>query len=102
MLLLRSDLEILGLSLHIVTLASLQQWENHLFDQRAVVVFVSELVTLPSFVGFRYTKIRHRINLVGVIPLRSFKLIDRLVRLKLELHHFKQVQLGMSEVLGYE
>lgn len=102
MLLLHSDLEILGLSLHIVTLASLQQLENHLFDQRAVVVFVSQLVTLPSFVGFRNTKIRHRINLVGVIPLRSFKLNDRLVRLKLELHHFKQVQLGMSEILGYE
>lgn len=101
MLLLHSDWEILGLSLHIVTLARLQLWENHLFHQM-VVVFVSELVTLPSFVGFRYTEIRRRINLVGEIPLCSFKLNDRLVRLKLELHRFKQVQLGMSEVLGYE
>lgn len=102
MLWLHSDLEILGLSLHIVTLASLQLWENHLFHQRAIVVFVSELVTLPSFVGFRYAKIHHWINLVGEIPLCSFKLNDRLVRLKLELHHFKQVQLVMSEVVGYE
>lgn len=36
------------------------------------------------------------------IPLRSFRLNDRLVRLKLETYYFKEVQLGMSEDLGYE
>lgn len=63
---------------------------------------MSELVTLPSFVVFRYGKIRHRIILVREIPLRSFKLNDRLVRLKLETYYFKEVQLGMSEDLGCE
>lgn len=36
------------------------------------------------------------------IPPRSFKLNDRLVRLKLETYYFKEVQLGMSEDLGCE
>lgn len=63
---------------------------------------MSELVTLPSFVVFGYGKIRHWIILVREIPLRSFKLNDRLVRLKLETYYFKEVQLGMSEDLGCE
>ena len=63
---------------------------------------MSELVTLPSFVGFRYAKIRNWIILVGEIPLSNFKLNVRLVTLKLEMYYFKQVLLDMSEVVGYE
>lgn len=39
---------------------------------------------------------------MGEIPFSSFKLNVRLVRLKLEMYYFKQVQLDMSEVGGYE
>lgn len=40
----------------------------------ARVAFVSELVTVPSFVGFRYAKIHNCMILVGEIPFSSFKL----------------------------
>lgn len=40
----------------------------------ARVVFVSELVTVLSFVGFRYAKKYNWMILVGEIPFSSFKL----------------------------
>lgn len=66
------------------------------------VVFVSELVTVPSFVGFRYARIHNWMILVREIPFSGFKLKVSVVHSYPTGHFlFECKLLDMNEILSF-